>query len=139
MSRATDLWPTLTSSTHLFVAALEAAWRKRRRPDVAAFLLNLETEVFALRRELLAGGWQPGPYRIFRVTDPKPRVISAAPFRDRVVHHALTMVLEPPFERRFIRDSYACRNLGFRCAREVERVTESAARRQSRGNHGCRG
>ena len=69
---------------------------------MATFLLNLETEVFALRRELIAGAWTPGPYRIFTVTDPKPRVISAAPFRDRVVHRALTSLLEPHFERRFI-------------------------------------
>src|SRR5881275_480921 len=39
----------------------------------------------------------------------KTRRISAAPFRDRVVHHALTGVLEPFFERSFIHDSYACR------------------------------
>jgi retron-type reverse transcriptase len=35
--------------------------------------------------------------------------VSAAPFRDRVVHHALVRVIEPIFERRFIHDSYACR------------------------------
>ncbi|MBV8611148.1 MAG: group II intron reverse transcriptase domain-containing protein [Singulisphaera sp.] len=39
----------------------------------------------------------------------KARQISAAPFRDRVVHHALTGVLEPIFERSFVFDSYACR------------------------------
>ncbi len=43
------------------------------------------------------------------VADPKPRLISAAPYRDRVVHHALCNVLEPIFERSFIFDSYACR------------------------------
>ncbi len=31
----------------------------------------------------------------------KPRLIPAAPFRDRVAHHALTRVLEPLFEKRF--------------------------------------
>jgi retron-type reverse transcriptase len=36
-------------------------------------------------------------------------MISAAPFRDRVVHHALVKVIEPIFERRFIHHSYACR------------------------------
>ena len=33
----------------------------------------------------------------------------AAPFRDRVVHHALCNVIEPMFERHFIADSYANR------------------------------
>jgi RNA-directed DNA polymerase len=41
------------------------------------------------------------------VREPKPRLISTAPFRDRVVHHALTGVLEPVFEGRFTADSYA--------------------------------
>jgi retron-type reverse transcriptase len=36
-------------------------------------------------------------------------LISAAPFRDRVVHHALCNVLEPVFEPSFIHDTYACR------------------------------
>lgn len=36
-------------------------------------------------------------------------MISAAPFRDRVVHHALCNVIEPIFERSFVGDSYANR------------------------------
>lgn len=40
---------------------------------------------------------------------PKRRLISAAPYRDRVVHHALMNVLEPILERRFHPHSYACR------------------------------
>ncbi len=39
----------------------------------------------------------------------KPRLISAAPYRDRVVHHALTGILEPICERSFLADSFACR------------------------------
>ena len=62
-----------------------------------------------LQDELRTGTWQPGSYFNFRISDPKPRLISAAPFRDRIVHHAVVNVLEPIFERRFIYDSYACR------------------------------
>ncbi len=51
----------------------------------------------------------PGKYRQFYVYDPKKRLISAPPFEDRIVHHALVNVVEPLFERRFIYDSYACR------------------------------
>ncbi|NOZ94435.1 MAG: four helix bundle protein [Acidobacteria bacterium] len=80
---------------------------KRSRPDVAAFLMNLEVEIPRLRRELESGEYRPGPYRTFTIHEPKRRMISAAPFRDRVVHHALVRVLEPVFERRFTRDSYA--------------------------------
>ena len=36
-------------------------------------------------------------------------MVAAAPFRDRVVHHALVRVIEPCFEPRWIEDRYACR------------------------------
>ena len=62
-----------------------------------------------LREELLNDSYRPGPYRHFLVRDGKPRLISAAPFRDRVVHHAVCQVLELLWERRFIPDTYACR------------------------------
>ncbi|NCA83905.1 MAG: RNA-directed DNA polymerase, partial [Opitutae bacterium] len=57
----------------------------------------------------LSGAWRPGPYGQFRVTDPKPRTISCAPVRDRVVHHALCGVVAPILERGFTEDCYACR------------------------------
>ena len=62
-----------------------------------------------MERELLAGTWRPGRYVVIDILDPKPRRVSAAPFRDRVVHHALCSVVEPLFERGFIDDSYANR------------------------------
>lgn len=48
-------------------------------------------------------------YTLKLVHDPKRRKISAAPFRDRVVHHAVVAALEPIYERGFVFDSYACR------------------------------
>jgi len=48
-------------------------------------------------------------YREFTIYERKPRKISAAPYRDRVVHHALCNIIEPIFERMFVYDSYACR------------------------------
>ena len=51
----------------------------------------------------------PAPYTYFDIHEPKLRRVAAAPFRDRVVHHALVRVLEPIFEKKFIEDSYACR------------------------------
>ena len=73
------------------------------------FQFDYERELLRLEQDLKDRTYRPGPYHTFRITVPKPRTISAAPFRDRVVHHALVNVLEPIFERRFIYDSYACR------------------------------
>jgi retron-type reverse transcriptase len=93
----------------LYAAFYAARKGKRSQPAVAAFEFNLENELIELREQLLSHTYQPGPYHSFYVHDPKRRLISAAPFRDRVVHHALCQVIEPIFERRFIGDSYANR------------------------------
>ncbi len=127
MRRVGGLWEDLTSWRNLFCAARIAASGKRSRPDVARFLLGLEHNVAALRRALLDGSYRPGPHKVFTVRDPKPRRISAAPFADRVVHHALTRVLEPIFERRFTRDSFACRK-GFGTHAALARARRGAAR-----------
>lgn len=127
MKRTGNLWPSIVSFENLLAAAHAAAAGKGRRPDVAAFNLNLEGELLQLRRELTSGSYLPGHYRTFTIQDPKPRHISAAPFRDRVVHHALTRVVEPIFERRFSKDSFACRK-GFGTHRALGRAKEGARR-----------
>jgi RNA-directed DNA polymerase len=109
VKRAGSLFEQVVSFPALRRAALRAARRKRAKPSTAAFLVDLESEVLALERELRSKTWVPRPFRTFSVSDPKPRTISAADFRDRVVHHALCSVLEPLFERAAIFDSYACR------------------------------
>ncbi len=109
MKRVGHLWETITSFDNLLAAAHESARGKRFSPQVASFHFSLERELFQIQRDLLAGVYQPGPYNEFYIFEPKQRLISAAPYRDRVVHHALTRVIGPVFERGFIFDSYACR------------------------------
>lgn len=127
MKRAGNLWPQLTSWENLLASALAAARGKRTRPDVARFLFNLEPNVCALQRELVAGVWRPGEYRTFWIRDPKPRMISAAPFRDRVVHHAVTRVLEGVFEPRFTASSFASRK-GFGQHKALRKARAACAR-----------
>ena len=103
------LYPLITEFENLHLAFKRAARGKRSRWDVSGFEYDLEDNLLELQDELRTQTYQPGPYHNFTVYDPKPRLISAAPFRDRVVHHALCNVIEPLFERRFIDDSYACR------------------------------
>lgn len=69
----------------------------------------MEPELFQLERELNDATYQPRPYRTFSITKPKHRTISAAAFRDRVVHHALCRSLKPNLEASANEHSYACR------------------------------
>jgi RNA-directed DNA polymerase len=104
-----DLYPRITSFSTLLAAFRKASKGKRYRPDVLGFGANLEAELFRLQEELRTFSYAPGPYRQFTIREPKPRLVSAAPFRDRVVHHALISVIAPPLERHFIPTSYANR------------------------------
>lgn len=110
MKRLDGIWTTLTSFENLLRAYRKARRGKRSKPGVAEFGLNLEHELLTLRRALQDGMYQPGEYRLFTIYERKPRLIAAAPFRDRVVHHAVMQVIEPELDRTFISDSYACRH-----------------------------
>jgi len=59
------------------------------------------------------------------IKEPKPRLISAAPYRDRIVHHALCNIIVPIFERTFVVESYANR-IGFGSHRALRRFTKFA-------------
>ncbi|MCP5198142.1 MAG: RNA-directed DNA polymerase [Gammaproteobacteria bacterium] len=109
MKRLQNLWPQLIAFDNLWQAWRLARRGKSRSAGAVAFELNLERELLALHRELTDGSYQPGAYRLFTLYERKPRLIAAAPFRDRVVHHAVMNVIEPPLDRSFIFDSYACR------------------------------
>jgi retron-type reverse transcriptase len=104
-----DLFGRIASFQALRAAVARAITGKRRKPGAAAFMARLESELLALERELTARTYTPGRYVAFPVEAPKRRVVSAAPFRDRVVHHAVHAVVAPIFEAGFIHDSYANR------------------------------
>ncbi len=94
---------------NLYLAYRKARKGKRGRPPAASFEYDLEANLVELQRELREKTYFPGAYSSFYIHEPKRRLISAAPFRDRVVHHALCNIIEPIFERSFVFDSYANR------------------------------
>lgn len=86
------------------MAAYQATARGRRGTD--AYLefkdydhINLE----CLAGDMAAGAYRQGPLRNFTVYEPKPRLISALSFRDRVAQHALVNIIGPIFEAGFLR------------------------------------
>ncbi|MDR3573494.1 MAG: reverse transcriptase/maturase family protein [Anaerolineaceae bacterium] len=94
---------------NLTLAYENAARGKRGRGATATFEYDLADQLLQLEAELSEQTYQPGDYHSFYIHEPKKRLISAAPFRDRVVHHALCNVTTPYFERLFIANSFANR------------------------------
>ncbi|MFQ5858033.1 MAG: reverse transcriptase domain-containing protein [Anaerolineae bacterium] len=120
-----NLYPQVCEFENIYLAYRKARKGKRGRPPAATFEFNLEENLVRLRDELASKTYMPGPYVSFYIHEPKRRLISAAPFRDRVVHHALCNIMEPIFERRFIHDSYANR-VGKGTHHALDRCTQFA-------------
>lgn len=121
------MYEQICSWDNLLLAYRRASRGKRGRAAAAAFEYRLEDNLVSLQHELQAQTYAPGPYASFHIHEPKRRLISAAPFRDRVVHHALCNAIEPVFERSFIDDSYANR-AGKGTHRALDRCQEFARR-----------
>ena len=124
-----NLYPRVCDPDNIWRAYKQAARGKRMHASVAAFEYDLEQQLWSLEKELGAQTYTPGAYHNFVIGAPKRRLISAAPFRDRVVHHALMNVIEPLFERQFIFDSYANR-VGKGTHRALDRCAHLALVRQ---------
>jgi len=73
------------------------------------FGLHLMDNLLELHQDLKSHNYRHGPYKHFKINDPKPRDIHKASVRDRLLHHAIYRVLYPYFDRKFIADSYSCR------------------------------
>jgi RNA-directed DNA polymerase len=108
VKRANHLFPQIIAFENLLRASRNARRGKRFRRSTALFELNLEKNLFRTIRLLETKTYVPGEYTDFLIHDPKKRRISAAPYRDRVIHHALINVIEPLIGKSFIYDTYAC-------------------------------
>lgn len=129
MKRRGNLYPQIIDFKNILLSAKKAEKGKRFRENILEFNYNLEAELIKLQQELTNKTYQPGDYRTFYIKEPKSRMISAAPYRDRVVHHALCNIIVPIIEPTFIADSYANR-AGFGTHRALHRFTKFA--RESR-------
>lgn len=98
------------ASWHPLNRALERAARgKRYRPEVMAFLANADAHLAALQSQILDGTVPVGNMRRFHIRDPKPRVIHAPCFEERILHHAIMAHVGPVLERALVDDTFACR------------------------------
>jgi retron-type reverse transcriptase len=109
MKRVSGLFDEAVSYQNIRLAYLKTLRGKRNSVGARLFASDVDGNLETARQRLLAGRVDWNPYRQFTITDPKLRVISAAPFEDRVLHHAIMNVLEPVFERQFVCHTYACR------------------------------
>ncbi|MBN1466756.1 RNA-directed DNA polymerase [candidate division KSB1 bacterium] len=107
MKRHAQLWDRLIDFENIYLAFEKTEKGKGYKHDYLRFLLNLESNLLNLQEALATQTYVPGGYRTFDIYEPKKRMISAASFGDRVVHHCLVNIIGPIFENSFIQHSYA--------------------------------
>ncbi len=103
------IFKDIISIENIFDAWREFIKGKQNKGDTQDFALDLEDNIFVLHHDLSDGTYTHGSYQQFRISDPKPRVISKASVRDRLLHHAIYRNLYPGFDKTFVYDSFSCR------------------------------
>jgi retron-type reverse transcriptase len=109
MKRFNNLYDDILGRENLRLAVAKALRGKRDRGDARAFCARLDQRLTELCEQLMANQFRFGMARQFMIHDPKPRLITAPRFSERVVHHAIMNICEPVLDAALIRDTYACR------------------------------
>lgn len=109
MKRHNHLIDKIVDLENLYLAFWKARMGKNNVNYVKEYRQNLNTNLISLASEISSTEVLVGNYKYFKVFDPKERIISAAPFSERVLHHALMNICHPIFESYQIFDSYASR------------------------------
>ncbi|MCP5002829.1 MAG: RNA-directed DNA polymerase [Planctomycetes bacterium] len=109
MKRQGHLIEKIADIENLQSAYYKAQKGKASKTVVFDYGKYLKENLQKLQLQILSGSVETGHYRYFTIYDPKKRLICAAPFGQRVLHHALMNVCHPFFEKAQIFDSYASR------------------------------
>ena len=107
--RYRNLIGKITSPRNMEAALRLTAAGKRLTPGYLDFKEFSALNLADLAREMADGSYIPGEPHQFHVFDPKKRLISALPFRDRIAQQALCLVIAPIFDRALLPRSFACR------------------------------
>jgi RNA-directed DNA polymerase len=109
MKKGSYLIESIAEMENLYLAYYKAQKGKGGKLEVFDYGKNLKENLKVLQVEILRGSIEVGNYHYFTIYDPKERIICAAPFAQRVMHHALMNICHPYFEQAQIFDSYASR------------------------------
>ncbi|PQJ09565.1 reverse transcriptase [Flavipsychrobacter stenotrophus] len=109
MKRINNIYEEICSVHNLEVADMLARKRKRNKKEIIAHDANREDNILAIHRSLVTRSYHTSKYVTFKITDPKERIVSKLPYYpDRIVHHAIMVVLEPVLMKLFTADTYSC-------------------------------
>ncbi|MCL2414958.1 MAG: reverse transcriptase domain-containing protein [Bacteroidales bacterium] len=109
MKRAGNLIEKIADLDNLYLAYYKTNKGKQTKKEALDYRQNLQSQIVLLREQILSGNISTGNYHYFKIYDPKERLICAASFPERVLHHAIMNICHPFFEKTLIFDTYATR------------------------------
>lgn len=104
-----NLMPRIVAEMNMRLAFYRTSKAKRLSPGFLNFKEYAEFNLSRLTYDLDTGQYVQGEPHQFWVFEPKARLITALPFRDRLVQHALCAVISPILEKTLLPRTYACR------------------------------
>ncbi len=109
MKRKGYLIDKITDLNNLYLAYYKASKSKKNKKDVKNYAKNLYENLKKLQNQITTGNIEVGNYNYFTIYEPKERLICAASFAERVLHHAIINICHQYFENQLISDTYATR------------------------------
>lgn len=108
MKKFNVTYEQIASYSNIYAAYLDARKGKSERNEIMRFSLELDAHLNDLYNDLQEERYKVSGYRIIYIYVPKKRLIMALQFRDRVLQWAVYRLLNPLYEKTYIKDSYAC-------------------------------
>ena len=125
MKRIGNLYESIISLDNLRLADEKARKGKTKSYGVIHHDKHRESNILALHEALKNKTFKTSEYDVFKVYEPKERIIYRLPYYpDRIVHHAVMNILEPIWMSVFTYNTYSCvKKRGIEgCARRVEKI-----------------
>lgn len=108
MKRLNNIYDNICTIENLQTAELKARKGKAKQRGIQNFDKNKEANLIAIQQSLIDQTYKTSAYTTFIIKEPKERLIFRLPFKDRIVHHAIMLQLEPVFVAMFTKDTYSC-------------------------------
>ncbi len=125
MKRYRNLYEKIISIDNLMLADEKAQKGKKKTYGVKLHNKNREENIIRLHESLKNKTYNTSDYHIFKIYEPKERVIYRLPYYpDRIVHHAIMNILEPIWTKTFTYNTYSCiKRRGIEaCAKQVDKI-----------------
>ena len=109
MKRKNNLFELICSQQNLELADMKARKKKHHYKEVIEFDKDRDNNLLELQKILCNQTYKTSKYEIFKIYEPKERIIYELPYYpDRIVHHAIMNVMEDFWTNKISNTSYSC-------------------------------